>query len=166
MGASQEILGNSTGSHAEKNIISDRELIEISIAGSSEAFAELYERYGRVASRLASFYTADPRIAQGIVAEAFDRVRCGLTCNGTPIATFRAHLMIVLRNVVDEWMDRSGRQLPAGGIGGDQAEGVAFDGDASVSASCCLTTGAVLFSTRALARYALVRSHTAKENSG
>ncbi|MER6532044.1 sigma-70 family RNA polymerase sigma factor [Streptomyces sp. NPDC001508] len=79
--------------------------------GDADAFAELFTRHRRAATRLAAMYADDTHTAQDYVAEAFSRVLQALRSGGGPSSSFRSYLLKVLRNVVAEWGRNAGRQV-------------------------------------------------------
>ncbi|MFJ8795782.1 RNA polymerase sigma factor [Streptomyces sp. NPDC102462] len=91
--------------------LSDQELAQLVRDGDADAFAELFTRHRRAATRLAAMHADDAHTAQDYVAEAFSRVLQALRSGGGPSSSFRSYLLKVLRNVVAEWGRNAGRQV-------------------------------------------------------
>ncbi len=76
--------------------LSDDSLISLSRGGSTDAYAELFERYKRPATRLAAYYSNSVD-AKDIVAESFAQVYDLLRRGKGPETSFRAYLFTSVR---------------------------------------------------------------------
>lgn len=83
----------------------DRLLLQLSRAGDTDAFAELFRRYRPFAVRVAARTSSrvDPDDAS---AEAFARVWHSLRAGGGPERTFTPYLAAAVRNVILNWSRR------------------------------------------------------------
>src|SRR3546814_12492326 len=81
---------------------SDADLIDLSRAGDSEAFGELWRRHYvsgvSVARSITSTFDADD-----LVQEAFSRIFQSVRRGGGPTGSFRAYLFTSIRNTAADW---------------------------------------------------------------
>jgi RNA polymerase sigma factor (sigma-70 family) len=77
---------------------SDAELITASRAGSSEAYAELYNRHRAAAYNLARQLARSSAEADDLVSEAFAKLLDTVRAGGGPDTAFRAYLLTALRH--------------------------------------------------------------------
>lgn len=86
---------------------SDRELIDSVRQGSTDAYAQLYERHVNAAYSMARQVAKSPGEADDLVSEAFVRVLDTMRAGNGPNTAFRAYLLTSLRNTA---YDRSRRE--------------------------------------------------------
>jgi RNA polymerase sigma factor (sigma-70 family) len=87
-----------TTAAAHEPVPSDAELITASREGSSEAYAELYNRHRAAAYNLARQLARSQAEADDLVSEAFARLLDTLRSGGGPDSAFRAYLLTALRH--------------------------------------------------------------------
>lgn len=94
-------------------MLSDAELVDGVVAGSDDAFAELYERHSVAARRLGRTVTGNAEDAADAVSEAFARVlvavRLGKLTNG---ASFRSYVLTATRNAALDNIRKTSRARP------------------------------------------------------
>ncbi len=79
--------------------LSDAELLVQARMGSSDAYAQLYQRHNAAAIAAARALTRSRSDADDVVAEAFTRVLRALHTGGGPEVSFRPYLLTAVRNV-------------------------------------------------------------------
>ncbi|HWH25777.1 MAG TPA: sigma-70 family RNA polymerase sigma factor [Pseudolysinimonas sp.] len=80
---------------------SDAELIESARSGDSSAFAELWRRHCRPATRVARQFTSID--ADDLVSEAYVRIYQRILAGGGPSGAFRPYLYTTIRNLASTW---------------------------------------------------------------
>lgn len=113
--------------------LDDDHLLDLARRGSSDAYAELFERYRVPAHRLAAYFS-NPVDAHDIVAETFAGVLHQLKRGGGPHTSFRAYLFTSVRREAGKRARHEKRvhptsdlaaidtSVPFGGHGSDSSE--------------------------------------------
>jgi len=96
--------------------LSDDSLISLSRSGSADAYAELFERYRRPATRLAAYYSNSVD-ANDIVAESFAQVYDLLRRGKGPETSFRAYLFTSVRREAGRQAKMRKRVTPTDDVG-------------------------------------------------
>lgn len=90
----------------------DLELMDAVRHGRFGAFGELYRRHRRAAVRVAAYLPASAGDPEDVVAEAFARVLRRLRDGAGPWDSFRAYLLVTVRNVAVELARKESQSSP------------------------------------------------------
>ncbi|MFJ8896280.1 sigma-70 family RNA polymerase sigma factor [Leifsonia sp. NPDC102414] len=109
---------------------SDSALVELTRAGDTEAFAELWRRHARAALTVARSHTSTFD-ADDLISEAYAKIYQAIAAGGGPTTAFRAYLFTTIRNIAASW-GRAKRETAIDEL--DSVEDPAFSESATMEA--------------------------------